>query len=862
MVRHSFPYSLVVHGNTLQGALHSTFDSTDCNVVKNWPPCNAWEPENKLQPPNFIFIVLFGLLFIFPHSTLATETLTAVNGTLDLRNWSPPAQGYAPVLGDWLFFWQQRLPPTTKLPATLSAQGTPRPLEQHWLGTEVNGQSISGQGFASYYLKILAPVEKHRLAVHFPRYRRAYRLWVNGQLVEESGQPHVSNEIPSTFYHERVIPLPEGASNYILVLHTANHLSFTGRVPQPMLIGTADALYERHARTILISCISLGAGLLFGLKYLLLFATKRRYAGYFWMGLFSFNIAVGQVAWVIALLPNMIVLTQEQVIRILITTTFSQLPLYILLAHSLYPKTHSTHLLWGGLIPCGLAMLVALFASVANIELMLFFTTPYPLIMHSLLIHAAWRTIQVYGKAGWWLLASILMLTLLIGHDILWNAGLFTASQPVLFNFSILLLLLAVLFDQYDIDAFQRVKELSQNLQKQVAARTQELSEKVLTLKSRETELQTAYQQLEEVNQTKTRFLAAASHDLRQPLHAMGLQLAQLKEQVENAAVYTIVTQIETAQITLSETLNALLDISKLDAGVLTPGPTHFPLRHLFTRLNDEFIPIATEKGIVLRVRPTKVWAYSDPALLFRVIANLVDNALKHSKTCGILVGVRRRGDNLHIEVRDTGVGIPVQQQATIFQEYIQLDNPGRDRRKGLGLGLSIVERLCRLLNHSLKLTSQAGRGTCIQIQVPIGNPHLALETDAAKSASNYSLQGCVVLVVDDEPDVLTATKNLLNTWKCAVLTANNLHEAVTAVEDEDIDVIVADYRLGDGHTGEEVIDAVNQATGKICKAIIVTGEVRPDALVKLRSGDYPVLNKPVAPLTLRSMLHRLLREG
>ncbi|MDX1823318.1 MAG: transporter substrate-binding domain-containing protein, partial [Thiohalomonadales bacterium] len=395
----------------------------------------------------------------------------------------------------------------------------------------------------------------------------------------------------------------------------------------------------------------------------------------------------------------------------------------------------------------------------------------------------------------------------------------------------------------------------NRQLRKTVESRTREL-------RASEDEARTARETAEKANSAKSDFLAAASHDLRQPLHAMSLQIGQLNELLQDDKAQQVLAQISSSQFALSDILNALLDISHLDAGTLKPNFSHFPLAQLFTRLENEFTPQARERGIELRLHPTRAWLYSDATLLYRILANLVDNAVKHTRAPGVLIGARKRGNDWCIQVWDCGPGIPADQQQTIFDEFIQLNNPGRERRKGLGLGLSIVRRLNQLLGHQLRLVSRLGFGTCFTLQVTQGTQILKQTSEPlSHEERGYRLQGAVVLVVDDDPDVLAATRNLLTSWKCAVLTAASLEDAITVAADEDIDVIVADYHLGDGHSGLDVIRTLNEKRGEQSKALIITGHVNPEELSRLRNGQYPVLSKPVAPVMLRSALHNLMAD-
>ncbi len=366
----------------------------------------------------------------------------------------------------------------------------------------------------------------------------------------------------------------------------------------------------------------------------------------------------------------------------------------------------------------------------------------------------------------------------------------------------------------------------------------------------------------EKANRVKSDFLAAASHDLRQPLHVMSLQIAQLDELLHDKHAKELLSQINTTQFSLRDILNSLLDISHLNSGSLKPNITHFPLTQLFTRLDNEFSTHATENNVKLRIHMTQAWLHTDPTLLYRILANLVDNAIKHSRSTDILIGARKRANYWRIEVWDCGPGIPEDQQHKIFDEFIQLNNPERNRHKGLGLGLYIVQQLNQLLNLQLNLISSKGHGTCFRLLVKDGIQINSQSLSTQKNEkTNYSLQGAVILIVDDNPEILNASQTLLTTWKCAVLTATSLQDALEVAENEEIDAIIADYHLSDGHTGTEVIDALKQNGCENSKAIIITGDANPQAQDQLRNINYPILSKPVLPMTLRSTLHRLIQE-
>lgn len=811
-----------------------------------------------------VFILVLWL-FGCPASVADTTALPqASDGVLDLRQWSLPAPQYAPIRGEWRFYWNRLLSPGTGDGQPLPAGSLPLSLEHPWLGLEINGVRIPGQGFASYSLDILPPLQIDApLAIELPAYRRAYELWVNSELLARSGTLSRTGLEHQANFRQQVIPLPPGQTRYRIVLHSSNHLTWLGATPQPTRIGTLEALNRAHSITLASLFIALGVGLGFGLKYLILFAMRCRYRGYLWLGLLALNIAAHEAGWLSLILPTLLPLDAPWMARLLLFTLNGLLPLYALLAQSFYPQTHPPGLLRAVLIPHGLALALCLFGPIESVLLLILTFAPYALPMHLALTLAAWRSAREAQRTAWLLFAAILMITVFAFHDFLWNSGLITGDRPLLFNLAGLLLLLAVLFDHYEIDNFEQVQRLSATLQARVAERTADLSEKVQELEHKEQELIAACERAERANRSKSQFLAAASHDLRQPLHAMSLQIGQLQQGLTDPDEQTLLAQIGNAQTALSETLNALLDISRMDSCAITPHGQHFPLQNVFTRIADEFTPQAMQKGLTLRVRSTVAWVYSDPVLLYRVLANLTDNAIKYGLAPGVVLGARRRSDGWSIEIQDTGPGIPAADQEKVFEEFVQLRNPGRDRRQGLGLGLSIVQRLCLLLDHPLILAERSSRGLTVRIQVPAGQPQLTgLQEWPMSDHIQYSLRGCVVLVIEDAPAVLQATRALLATWGCAVIAATGLEEALALAQDEDLDVIIADYTLSDSHSGLEAIAAINQALGKTHQAVIVTGEVNPEALEKLRACVYPVLGKPVSPMTLRSTLHRLLRPA
>jgi signal transduction histidine kinase/CheY-like chemotaxis protein len=370
--------------------------------------------------------------------------------------------------------------------------------------------------------------------------------------------------------------------------------------------------------------------------------------------------------------------------------------------------------------------------------------------------------------------------------------------------------------------------------------------------------------QLELANLAKSRFLAAASHDLRQPLHALGLFVAQLHGRVRANERRRIVARIDAALSAMNELFNALLDISKLDAGVLSPSITEFPVAKLLDRVDTTFTEAAQEKGLSLRFISSSAWVRSDFILLERIVFNLVSNAVRYTSSGGVVVGCRKRGVNLRIEVWDTGPGVPQDQQQNIFGEFYRLGAPGGDGRSGLGLGLAIVDRLCRLLDHSVLLTSILGKGSCFSVALPrvAARPEIG-ETPAPAHPLKDASDRKLVVVIDDDPLVLEGMGGLFRSWGYQ-LVAGTDDEALAGVADRDRppDLIVSDHHLSSGKTGIEVIEGLRRALSAEIPAFLVSGDTSPELLRQARASGYHLLHKPVDPMTLRAMVSHVMREG
>lgn len=352
----------------------------------------------------------------------------------------------------------------------------------------------------------------------------------------------------------------------------------------------------------------------------------------------------------------------------------------------------------------------------------------------------------------------------------------------------------------------------------------------------------------------KSRFLGIASHDLRQPVHALGLFAATLQRRLQKTPDEPVARNLVRAVDGLERSFNAVLDISKLDAGAMSARIETFPLRDLFRRLHMQFGGQAELAGLGLRFSPGGKTVTSDAQLLERILGNLIQNAIKHTTRGGIVVVARTTDECVNVEVWDTGCGIPPAELPAIFGEFYQVGGGERDRSHGLGMGLAIVKRLTALLGHRLEVASEPGRGTMFRIGVPRGGlPGMAEELAPADTQPMLPTTPQVVLIVDDEEPIREGLRLLLGEWGYQALTAADLAQAEQAIAELEgrVDLLISDLNLGPGPDGVEVIATVRRLCGLDLPAILVTGDTAPENVARVTQGRDPVLFKPVQPRRL-----------
>jgi PAS domain S-box-containing protein len=397
--------------------------------------------------------------------------------------------------------------------------------------------------------------------------------------------------------------------------------------------------------------------------------------------------------------------------------------------------------------------------------------------------------------------------------------------------------------------AEQALLEAKQGLEVRVEERTHALQQALQAEAA-------AKRQAEEANVSKTRFVAAASHDLLQPLNAARLFASALDAQAgDDGGLRDIAAHIDSSLRAAEELLDGLLDVAKLDSGAMRPEISTFPIAELLADLERQYAPVAASRQLKLRVVHNDKWVTSDRVLLRRILQNYLANALRYTRRGGVIVSCRRRGASLSLRVSDTGPGIAEHHLKAIYAEFSRLERQSPWGEKGLGLGLSICDRIARLLQHELELRSRPGRGSTFGVRVPVGSPVARTQTVARPAAGFARLDGLVALCVDNERTILQAMAALLERWGVQVVPATTIAEAQAAFARGGIDVVLADYHLDGGEDGLTLIQLLRAGARQPVSAALITADNDAEVAGRARALGCPVLRKPVKPAALRALL-------
>ena len=404
------------------------------------------------------------------------------------------------------------------------------------------------------------------------------------------------------------------------------------------------------------------------------------------------------------------------------------------------------------------------------------------------------------------------------------------------------------------------------SLESQVRVRTEELKNTLFRLEQANSELRAARDAAEQANRVKTRFFTSVGHDLLQPLHAARLSLSAMAEYQSESHGRRLTEQVDHALSTIEDLLRTILDLSKLEAGVIKPAIQEVPLNQLFASLSLDLEPLARQKGLKFSSRPTEAMVLTDPLMLRRILQNLTANAVHYTEAGEILLAARRRGTMMRIEVWDTGPGIPSHDCQRIFEEFQRGASTAGRNGNGFGLGLSIMRRMAETLNHPVGLCSKLDRGTCFSVSAPYAGisksvPTVTAQVQRPSRASGFN--GAKIMVIDNEPAVLDAMHALLERWSCEVRVALRLDRmqnlAITPVEAFRPDLVVADYHLDNGDCGLDAVHQLRKRWGESLPAIIVTADHSADIADAVHNAGCELLCKPLRPAELRVLMLHLL---
>lgn len=381
---------------------------------------------------------------------------------------------------------------------------------------------------------------------------------------------------------------------------------------------------------------------------------------------------------------------------------------------------------------------------------------------------------------------------------------------------------------------------------------------------AREESLRLARDDAQQANIAKTKFLAAASHDLRQPLQALNLFVFALAGKEQDPEKKEIISLIRNSLDSLKELLNTLLDISKLEAGVVQPQIRDFPIASVIEKVATEMEPVAWKHNLKVKLITSSANVHSDPLLIETILRNLVDNAIKYAGGGRVIIGCRHVGNKIKVEVWDSGPGIAENQKELIFNDFYQIDNEARRRSQGLGLGLSIVRRLVKLLGHELGFSSVVGKGTGFWVSIPLATEHIESPNNAIKfNVAKGNMEN--IAIIENDDSVISGLVAVLDGsgYKTHVLSTLDKHSIKRALQNNIIpDLIIADYRLDGGLTGGDAIAKVRDALATEIPAIIITGDTAPERLREAKKSGFDILHKPIKPEELLASVHKKLSSN
>ena len=799
---------------------------------------------------------------IFSGSLVNGASPTVINGQIDLQQWQFERNGEVLLAGNWRFHWQELLGP--ELFESSLSNSSIFPVPSVWNDNYSQQQALQGFGFATYQLRLLLPEPRPSLHLMVPEINMAFKLWANNELIASSGTIGISasTEIPRSMV--TIAQLPPGET-INLTLQISNFYHMEGGIPRGLEIDVSTRVISYEQSRQFTNIFTIGALCIVGLHYLALYLGRREETGYLWYSLLAFLFLLRVLA--VSKLPYLFVEHAH-----IISTRLSYISMFLLptvylmfmrsLFHNEISKRLSQLLLFVGVIG-------SLFALVTPAHLFTQSRDPFSTLIQLIFVYTVvavlWACYKKRQDAKLVLiLISVFSFTAI--NDTLLYQQVIQSTDLSQYGFLVFIFGHAVVLGKRTNRAYlnetvarKELSELANTLKLKVEERTIDLTEKVDLLQRREFELAEAEEAAVQANLAKTKFLAGASHDLRQPLHAMALYTQMLEKSIAKGDSSIVITNIRACLKNLDTLVEDIVEVSRLEAGVIEPEFTTVSVQSCFDRLSKEFALLAQEKNLQIRIVPSSVRVRSDSDMLLRVLQNLLGNAIKYTDKGKVLLGCRRRSDSqVTIQVWDTGVGIPTAERDKIFNEFTQLDKPNsHSTGTGIGLGLSIAKGLADLMEHTLHITASSKKGSCFSLELPSERSSISVlnEQSGVIDESLVEFKNLTVLLIEDELQIQRAMTVLLDEWGCNTLCAANQREAFQILAGLECapDLLISDFHLKN-ETGEAVIDSLHQKIGHAVPALIITADTQ-------LTSTFAVLHKPVDPNTLRLIMIKLLTE-
>ena len=807
----------------------------------------------------FIGFLLLWIL-VLPTTVFASEAGQHATPTsrYDLSTSNISASTRIKLSGDWCFHWQQFI----AVDQVCGSGANTIPLPSKWNQLPAGQQSYPRQGFASYSSQLILPETTTPLGLYVPILYRAATFYINGSLALQVGQPgrNISEEIPRDARY--FVALPQDTRVVNLVVHISSFHHIDGGMNKPLEIAPLDVLAREERIRSFSSVFLVGSSLSFALYFFFMGIGHAARKDYVYLlgalSIFTYTIRVIGIEqvwlWVNPQASALWVLRFEYYGLVL------AFPVFLYYLYYLFPGVVNR-------LVCRIALAVGItstvFITFTPVETFAWLRDTWVGLYVLTLLYYLYCIILaiIRKKQDAILIGGIALAVVLttINDLFLWfnliagqNLINFTYLSLLLGNVSILTLRMIRAANR-EKELANEINQLNVGLQKKVDERTHELADKVV-------ELDQQRELAERANSAKSKFLATASHDLRQPLHALGLFIGSLRFSQSPDENKELQSKLETTHGSLTELFDALLDISKIDADAVETNIQSVSLKHLLKKVTNDFSATANNKGITLNTYARDLHVCSDPVWLERILRNLVSNAIRYTQSGKVLVSARASKHQVFMEVLDTGVGIPEQHLDDIFEEFTQLKDEVSQGKLGLGLGLSIVKKLCDLMGHSISVRSRLGAGSRFTVQLGESINAPGIKTTVSPMQQEDNLVNKTIIIADDDEEVRHAMTMMLEKWGATVYQAADHIEVFSLMEElgNKVDALISDYRFKDEINGLDIIRQVQSRYNPDLPTLLVTAETSAEKVQRFKQAGVRVLHKPVQQAKIRMMMNFL----